>query len=141
MKMRRIKWIIGGVLIAVGGGIVLVTSLPKSTQYYVTVDELVAKRDTFLGKTLKVAGTVAPASLKKEPGLRFRFAVESFGKRVMVNYRGALPDTFKEGGEVVVTGSFAGSGELDAVNVLAKCASKYEERLDPGLTSPPEGKR
>jgi cytochrome c-type biogenesis protein CcmE len=48
-----------------------------------------------------------------------------------VNYKGALPDTFKEGAEVVVTGTLHESGTMAATDVLAKCASRYEEKLGP----------
>jgi cytochrome c-type biogenesis protein CcmE len=142
MKIRQTKWIIGAVLIAIGAGIVLATSLPKSTQYYVTVDELMSDRPLYSGKQLKVAGKVTAGSVQKQDqSLRWRFRVESENKDVWVNYRGAMPDTFKEGADVVVTGTFETTGELTAVNVLAKCASKYEEKLEPGFNPPGKGVR
>jgi cytochrome c-type biogenesis protein CcmE len=140
MKLRQTKWIIGGALIAVGVGIVLATSLLKATQYYVTVEELIHGSPEYVGKELKVAGKVSAGSVQKADGnLRWRFRIEGGDQAVWVNYRGSVPDTFKEGADVVVTGTFEPTGEMAAVSILAKCASKYEERLDPEFRKPVAG--
>ncbi|MFH1018186.1 MAG: cytochrome c maturation protein CcmE [Pseudomonadota bacterium] len=139
MKFRNTKYLIGAVFILLGIGIILATALPKSLQYYVTVDELMAKESQYLGKTLKVAGTVEPGSV--EPGadsMTHRFRVANAGKIVSVTFRGGLPDTFKEGIDVVVTGKYTSEGTMVATEVLAKCASRYEDRLKRGYQ--PESK-
>ncbi len=46
------------------------------------------------------------------------------------SYKGFVPDTFKEGSDVVVTGSFDDKGSFVATEILAKCASKYEAKLE-----------
>ncbi|MFH1263834.1 MAG: cytochrome c maturation protein CcmE [Pseudomonadota bacterium] len=137
MKIRQTKWVIGIALLAVGVGIVLATSLPKSMQYYVTVDELLGAKTKYAGKPIKVAGKVAAGSIEKvDKNLRMRFRVENGDQQVWVNYRGPVPDTFKEGADVVVTGTFAPNEEVVATELLAKCSSKYEEKLEPGLGQP-----
>jgi cytochrome c-type biogenesis protein CcmE len=142
MNIRQTKWIIGGVLLAIGAGIVLATTLPKSMQYYVTVDELMAAKSKYVGKQLKVAGKVAAGSVEKvDQKLRIRFRVENGEKSVWVNYRGAVPDTFRDGSDVVVTGTFEPTDEVAATELLAKCASKYEEKLEPGFTGGLKGNR
>ncbi len=133
MKVRNTKYLIGAAFILLGIGIILATALPKSLQYYVTVDELLAKEQQYVGKQLKVAGKVEAGSL--EPGsdsTTHQFRVANAGKIVAVTYRGPLPDTFKEGADVVVTGKYQAEGTIVATEVLAKCASRYEERLTPG---------
>jgi len=132
VNVKKTKFVIGFFFIAVGLAIVVVTLLPKSMQYYVTVDELLAQEKKYMGQELKVAGKVAMGSVEKsEKDFFIRFRVENADKAVTVDYRGAVPDTFKEGADVVVTGTLNERGTVDASNVLAKCASRYEEKLKP----------
>lgn len=140
MNLRQTKWVIGITLIAVGVGIVVATSLPKSMQYYVTADELMNGKEKYVGKQLKIAGRVSTGSVRKlDRNLNWRFRVENENQGVWVSYRGGMPDTFKEGADVVVTGTFEPGYEMAATDVLAKCASKYEEKLEPQYKSSPQG--
>ena len=51
------------------------------------------------------------------------------GKSLRVAYKGALPDTFEPGVEVIVEGAFTNGGELfTARTLVTKCPSKYEEQ-------------
>jgi cytochrome c-type biogenesis protein CcmE len=43
-----------------------------------------------------------------------------------VNYRGALPDTFEKGAEVIVEGRMDGTA-FTAKTLMTKCPSKYEK--------------
>jgi cytochrome c-type biogenesis protein CcmE len=46
-----------------------------------------------------------------------------------VEYRGAVPDTFKEGVEVILKGDWdQGAGVFRASQLVTKCPSKYEEK-------------
>ncbi len=126
---------VGGAAILVGIGIVISTFLPKSMQYYLTVDELLSSPSEYSGKELKVAGKVALGSVDKDSkSLEWKFRVENASKAISVTYVGAMPDTFKEGADVVVTGHLDRKGHMLASHVLAKCASRYEEKLKPGLS-------
>lgn len=137
MKIRQTKYIIGFAFILLGIGIVVATTLPKSFKYYVTVDELMAHERKFAGHELKVAGKVKDGTVQQsEKDLLTRFDMINEGRTVAVTYRGPLPDTFKEGVDVVVTGTFDTSGHINANHVLAKCASRYEEKLTPGYQTP-----
>lgn len=137
MNFRQTKYVIGAGLIVLGIGIVVSSTLPKSFQYYVTVDELRAEESKLKGKELKVAGKVAVGSFQQKEGQPdYKFLVENGGKEIHVAYKGALPDTFKEGVEVVVTGRLLADGSVEASNVLAKCASRYQEKLTPEYKTP-----
>lgn len=140
MNLRQTKWVIGITFIAIGVGIVIATSLPKSMQYYMTVDELMNRKELYVGKQIKIAGRVSAGSVQKlDRNLNWRFRVENENQGIWVSYRGGMPDTFKEGAEVVVTGTLEPSYEMSATDVLAKCASKYEEKLVPPYKSSPQG--
>jgi cytochrome c-type biogenesis protein CcmE len=46
---------------------------------------------------------------------------------VAVRYTGVVPDTFKNGAEVVVKGRLGPDGfQVDPDGIMAKCPSKYE---------------
>ena len=135
-RFRQTKYVIGLAIILTGVAIIVATAIPNSLQYYVTADELVAAKRDFGGKKLKVAGKVHEGSISKvENTMAIEFGVINEGKIVNVTYEGAIPDTFKEGAEVVVTGILQPDGRIEATEVLAKCASRYEEKLEPKLNS------
>lgn len=121
---KKVKFGIGiGIILAVVAweGI---SGFQQSKTYYVTVNELVS------GKTerqhVRVGGVVAAGSISRLDGvLSFRLAQ---GKdSIPVTYVGTdtLPDTFKDGAQAIVEGSYGGNGTFRAENIQAKCASKY----------------
>jgi cytochrome c-type biogenesis protein CcmE len=64
---------------------------------------------------------------RKRNSLEYRFKVQSNGSVVHASYSGVVPDTFKEGAEVVLKGRLNGEGfEVERNGVMAKCPSKYE---------------
>jgi cytochrome c-type biogenesis protein CcmE len=74
-------------------------------------------------------GRVATDGLVIEAAqMRARFALESHGARLPVNYRGTIPDLFKADVDVVVEGKMNAAGTFDADVLLTKCASKYDAK-------------
>lgn len=133
MQFRQTKWIIGIAFVLLGLGIILTTNLPSSLQYYMTVDEFFRDQKKFENQEIKLAGKVVVGSIVKSPdGANWKFDVHNGGSTIPVEYRGAMPDTFKDDSDVVVTGTYKGS-TFAANHVLAKCASRYEEKLNPKL--------
>ena len=62
----------------------------------------------------------------KPDTLEYRFQVQSKGSVVPASYTGIVPDTFKDGSEVVLKGHLGPKGfAVDANGVMAKCPSKY----------------
>ena len=59
-------------------------------------------------------------------GQKYEFVVEDLGKEVKVTYVGLVPDTFKDGSEVVVEGRGRADDLFEADSLMAKCASKYQ---------------
>jgi cytochrome c-type biogenesis protein CcmE len=55
------------------------------------------------------------------------FQIEDKGKVLNIEYRDALPDTFRAGGPVQVDGVYVAEGRMEAEHVLTKCPSKYEQ--------------
>ena len=55
---------------------------------------------------------------------KITFIVTDFENEIQVNYKGILPDLFKEGQGVVVEGNFK-DNSFNAINVLAKHDENY----------------
>jgi cytochrome c-type biogenesis protein CcmE len=71
--------------------------------------------------------------MRRRDSLDYRFQVENNGYVVNASYTGVVPDTFKDGSEVVVKGKLgAGGFTVEPNGVMAKCPSKYEAQSGPG---------
>ncbi len=125
---KKTKYLIGFLIIAGVLTYLLSTSFQSSLQYYVTVSELHQDMARYKDKVLKVAGTAE--AISKE-GATYQFLVHEGGEILRVSYKGFVPDTFHEGSEVVVTGSLNSDSSFEATEILAKCASKYEAKIQP----------
>jgi cytochrome c-type biogenesis protein CcmE len=101
----------------------------KSQAYYVTVTELITKHQGRDMDGLRVTGKVVPGTIDRDE-LTLHFQMTDGTKAIPVVYKGIVPDTFKEEGEVVVEGCFRSSGTFDANFLMAKCPSKYESSPD-----------
>jgi cytochrome c-type biogenesis protein CcmE len=79
--------------------------------------------------TYDVTGKVAQGSVREGEMLRFEITDRDGGEGVPVVYDGIVPDPFREGREVIVTGSLDGDGVLVAErdSLITKCPSKFQE--------------
>jgi cytochrome c-type biogenesis protein CcmE len=115
--------IIGGAL-----ALLLTISISEGAQYYMHVDEVMTNPDPWYGKNLQLHGFVVEDSHERVAGtLKHRFQIRTGAHSVLASYTGALPDTFKGGSEVVLTGRLDRDGfHVGKGGVMAKCPSKYE---------------
>ena len=119
------------VLLAIG---VMVNSSFSAGQYYRTVGETTAGGDELVGEKFRVAGKVVNGSVVVGPGAApdYSFKVsDETGGIIPVHYAKAVPDTFREGVDVVVEGQLVRPDLFEASHVIAKCPSKYESSLTP----------
>jgi cytochrome c-type biogenesis protein CcmE len=100
--------------------------------YSKPVDELVAQKQKFIGKSVRAEGNLVHGTLeKREKPCEYRFRIEKNGVELPVRYaKCVVPDTFRDvpGMDVGVTveGELRPDDSLEASQVLAKCPSKYE---------------
>lgn len=85
------------------------------------------------GSSYKVTGVVADGSVSHAgDALRFRIADrDDPSKSVPVEYTGTVPDPFREGREVILTGSLEGGtivAERDSL--ITKCPSKFADEAE-----------
>jgi cytochrome c-type biogenesis protein CcmE len=115
-------------LTALGG--LLWSTLATGAEYYKHVDEVMTAPNQWYGKKLQLHGFVKSGTyLVSRSSLRRKFAVEFNGAVVNAEYTGIVPDTFKEGSEVVLKGTLGPQGfAVERDGVMAKCPSKYEAK-------------
>jgi cytochrome c-type biogenesis protein CcmE len=77
-----------------------------------------------------VGGRVVPGTVRFDQrtlDLRFTLVDIATGRTTFpVHYQGPLPDTFREGRDVVVEGRYTPGHSFEATSVLTKCGSRYE---------------
>jgi len=127
MKSKPIKIGATALVLALALGGLFYSTLQDGTEYYVHVDEVMKDPGAWNGKRLQLHGYVVDKSIFVKPDtLEYRFQIQSNGKVVPASYRGIVPDTFKDGSEVVLKGRLDASGfAVEPNGVMAKCPSKY----------------
>ena len=122
------QWVISGVVVA--AVTFLVWSSPdEGVLEYVYVDRVVEAPQEFMDREFKVHGNVVVDTLRQDDQDAYHFVIEFKGERLKIIYDDMLPDTFAEGGEVVLTGRLEPSATVfRASEMTAKCPSKYEEQ-------------
>ena len=126
----RTKFLIGGGLVLGVAGYLMASSISETGVYYLTPTELAAKMQadpSFTNAGVKVGARVVAGSIRRDPGGKeYAFRVTDGSKIVPVIYRGIAPDTFTDSVDVVVGGRMGTDGTFQATELLAKCASRYE---------------
>lgn len=101
------------------------TTLAEGTEYYLHVDEVTENRTAWADKRLQVHGFVS--ELRQRPNsLDYKFHLQFNGRTISAFYTGIVPDTFRNGSEVVLKGKVRGEGfVVEPGGIMAKCPSKY----------------
>ena len=141
---KRLRFTIGTGLIVAAIGYLIVTAVRNTAEYYLTVNEVKVRQTELSGQMLRVAGRVAPGSIGWKPvtltlsfGLVQPPPVDQPGvKAVAASVGGApifhvvcrgepKPDMFAANRDVIVEGTLAADGTIEARQVLTSCPSKY----------------
>ncbi|ABB38277.1 cytochrome c biogenesis protein CcmE [Oleidesulfovibrio alaskensis G20] len=123
---------IAALLLFVGGvGYLLFSGLSQNSVYFLNVSEALAMPSGDL-KSARLFGTVKAEGLQRiDEGLGVRFQIEDKDNKtrtMWVEYKGAVPDTFKPGAEVIIEGGVAPQTQMFAARTLmTKCPSKYQK--------------
>ncbi len=85
------------------------------------------------GGRSKLTGEVVEGSVRREDdGLRFAIRDREGASSVPVDYSGVVPDPFREGREVIVTGGMqSGTFVAERDSLVTKCPSKFTKQEDP----------
>jgi cytochrome c-type biogenesis protein CcmE len=151
----RTKFIIGGLLILGAVVYLIYSSTRANAEYFTTVDELRAERDSLAGRNLRLSGAVVGDTIQYDPdanSLTFEIAnvpgdnatVEAQGglakvlheaitdparARLRIVYNGPKPDLLRDEAQAIITGHLGADGVFYADELLLKCPTKYEEAV------------
>jgi cytochrome c-type biogenesis protein CcmE len=151
----RFKFILGGLLIVAAVVYLIASSTKAAAQYYLTIDELVAKSDSVIDRDLRISGAVDGDTISYDAQsltLRFTIAnvpadsdeIEAAGglaealhqavqdehaTRLDVLYEGPMPDLLRHEAQAIVTGRLGPDGVFHADELLLKCPTRYEEEV------------
>jgi cytochrome c-type biogenesis protein CcmE len=124
-RHRRFLWIGVGVGV-LGVAAALVLNAFQSNLVFFFTPSQIAANEAPKGRAFRVGGLVVDKSLSRaSDGLTIRFAVTDTAATVPVEYKGILPDLFKEGKGVVAQGQIGPDGVFHASEVLAKHDENY----------------
>lgn len=124
-RQQRIALIVGG-LAVLGIAAALVLNAFQSNLVFFFSPTQVASGEAPQDRVFRVGGMVKEGSLAREAdGVTVRFVVTDTAREMTVNYKGILPDLFKEGKGVVAQGKLGADGVFVASEVLAKHDENY----------------
>lgn len=134
---RIILILVCGAILATGIGLLL-SALKQNTQFFYNPSEILADGFAPQSEDIRIGGLVLEGSIVKGDGLETSFRVADFPEDeahivdknlfITVTYEGILPDLFREGQGVVITGVMSGPSSFIASDVLAKHDENYQPK-------------
>lgn len=121
-KQRRLVLIGSGLAVLALAAALVLSALKDSIVFFNSPTDIVEKQIK-PGTRIRLGGLVQPGSVIRRD-LDARFEVTDGKNTIAVNYRGILPDLFREGQGVVTEGTLT-SGGFVADTVLAKHDENY----------------
>ena len=130
MSGKTLRILISAAVVVGALGVLITLTVQQNAAYYLHVDEVMSNPQQWYGKPLQVHGFVVDGSIKQRPdSLDYRFNIKNGAAVVNASYTGVVPDTFKDGSEVVLKGKLAPDGfHVQKDGVMAKCPSRYEAK-------------
>jgi cytochrome c-type biogenesis protein CcmE len=127
-RKRQIRLVVAlsaAVLLAAG---LVYTSFSASTEAKQPSQLLSADPD----ETYDLTGKVVPGSIERgRDELRFRISDRDGSDPIPVSYTGTVPDPFRDGREVIVTGELEqGTFVAEHDTLITKCPSKFTEEAE-----------
>jgi len=153
---NRAKFVVGGLLILAAVIYLIVSSTQASAQYFVTVDELMANKESNMERELRVSGAVIGDTIQYDPEtLYLQFTVAHVpGDNDEIEAEGGLaaalytavndpsrarmqviiqnqpkPDLLRNEAQAIMTGHLGEDGFFYAEELLLKCPTKYEDAV------------
>ena len=127
MRARHKRFILvaaGLAMLGIGAFLVL-SAFQKNLVFFFTPTQILSGEAPH-NRSFRVGGMVENGSLQRQAdGVTVSFIVTDTVQRVRVNYRGMLPDLFKEGKGVVAQGKLGTDNVFVAEQVLAKHDENY----------------
>ncbi len=123
------KFLIGGVVVAIVIGLLIAVSFSGSTTDYMTIAEVRALGPE-QARNSRVTGEIVPNSVVwNTRELHLTFEIKDKTGTLSISYYGPQPDMLVDAVEAVVIGKYDPTAQVfEADELLMKCPSKYEEK-------------
>ena len=124
-KHQRLVLVIIAAVAVVAAVLLAMWGLRDRAAYFYTPSDI-ASGKAATGEPIRLGGMVEQGSLERlGDGVTVRFRVDDGTAQVPVQFRGILPDLFREGSGAVAEGRLAQNGVFVADNILAKHDERY----------------
>lgn len=128
------SWVFLAGLAVMGASILAIalTGIDNAAVYSKGVDQLLAERERFSARNVRVVGTLVRGSLaRRNSPCEYRFRLHKGPAELAVHYpQCIIPDTFRDvpnvDVEVTAEGRLQKDGTFLAHQIMAKCPSKYD---------------
>jgi cytochrome c-type biogenesis protein CcmE len=154
-SQSKFKFLLGGLLIVAAVVYLIASSTQANAQYFLTVDELTARKVEMATKDVRISGAVVGDSIQYDSKtLTLRFTVvhipgdnkvidaqgglaevlhkaveDKTAQRLNIVYNGVKPDLLKNEAQAIMTGKLNPDGTFTATELLLKCPTRYEEAV------------
>jgi cytochrome c-type biogenesis protein CcmE len=146
---KKFRFALAAGMVVAAVAYLIITAVQNTAEYYLTVNEVKARRSELSGQMLRVAGRVEAGTISWNPAtLTLKFAMTQpppgdgqpgikpvaatsaetsadAGSFDVISRGQPKPDMFAPGRDVIVEGRLAGGGTIEARQVLTSCPSKY----------------
>jgi cytochrome c-type biogenesis protein CcmE len=124
-RHKKLALIVGALAIVGIIAALVLNALNSNIALYITPTEVAAGKAP-KDKLFRIGGLVKEGSIKRQAdGVTIAFIITDTEKDIPVNYKGILPDLFKEGKGAVAQGKLTAEGSFNATEVLAKHDENY----------------
>lgn len=134
-RNRRAFTVLAYAVIVLVGAFLLMKALGDNKQLFKNPSDIVSLDYVQGVNEIKIGGLVVNESVVKPDALNTKFSVVNFEDadpnipELQVHYKGVLPDLFRDGQGVVLTGKLDANGTFVATNVLAKHDENYMPKM------------
>lgn len=127
-KHQRLVLVLIALAALIGAGLLAAWSLRNQASFFYLPAQMQADPPA-IGRAVRLGGMVEAGSITKAAdGVTIRFVVGDGKARIPVEFKGIVPDLFKENSGVVAEGKRRADGTFIADNLLAKHDEKYVPR-------------
>jgi cytochrome c-type biogenesis protein CcmE len=124
-KHQRLTLALLALAAVLGAGLLAMSALKDQAAYFYTPSD-VKKDGVQVGKAIRLGGMVVDHSIVRAPdGVTIDFKVTDGADTVPVQFRGIVPDLFREKSGVVAEGRFVSPALFVADTILAKHDENY----------------
>ena len=158
-RTERLKFLGAGVVILAAVLYLLISGTMQGARYFITVEDLL-QDESYHGQTLRISGAVDGETIDYDSenaviqfeivnipsayddlatALREALRDERASRLKVRVEDAAMPDLLQHEAQAILTGALGADGVFQAIELLLKCPSRFEESTGPeGLSKIPE---